>query len=60
MNNLRNETNLDDAPLFLMGGDELSQLKGQTKAQKGTRLSKEGKKAIKMFRSNRGNKRNQV
>jgi hypothetical protein len=60
MNNLRNETNQDETPLFLMGGDELSQLRGQTKAQKGTRLSKEGKKAIKLFRANRSNKRAQV
>jgi hypothetical protein len=60
MNNLTNELEQSENSFFLIDGEHLSQLKDKTKNSKGARLSKEGRKAVKIFRSNRSNKRAQV
>lgn len=44
-------------PLFLLDTEHLAELKKQGKAEKGKRLDKQGKKALKLFRKNRSNKR---
>ena len=57
--NEQNEVFMDieSAPLFLMNTEHLAELKKQGKAEKGKRLDKQGKKALKLFRNNRNTKR---
>jgi hypothetical protein len=59
MFNTQNELE-QESPVFMMDGGHLSHLKNQTKSSKGGSISKETKKAIKLFRSNRSNKRAQA
>lgn len=50
----------NELPLFMLDSEHLAELKKQTKASKGQRLGKDGKKALKLFRKNRQNKRHSL
>lgn len=43
---------------FMISRDHLSDLKNSSKTEKGQRMDKHSKKALKLFRKNRQNKRN--
>lgn len=55
--NTANHYQEDTLPELCMFGDDLSELRGKTKQGKGERMTAEQKRAAKLYRKNRNNKR---